>query len=411
MKVKCLICGAVFEDTYDNCPVCGVGREYYSLIEDTSINNNDSLTVLIIGGGIAAYKVINELSNVKNIKIKLIYDEFILPYQKPLLSKKLFSLDNNIILEDENYYKKNNVTLINDYAISINEHERYVKTLKNEKIFYDKLIVATGATPFIPPIKGNMQKGIFTLRNILDAKKIVEYSTNKDKILIIGGGILGLETAISLKNNNKDVYIFEANNRLIPNSLDDYGSNYLLKKLIEKGINIKLNVKINEIKNELNVIYNDNLNMKFDQIIFSTGIVKNNFIIENIDFNYKYLCNDKRDIFLIGDILSKYGTLSEIDEMLKVLVNNMFNSDLIKYEEKNTYLMTKLDDISILSLGNKTLDYMEVQNNDNYAKYYFNNNILDGLIFIGKNKIDDFLNLYLKKYDKNQIKELINREN
>lgn len=112
---------------------------------------------------------------------------------------------------------------------------------------YDALLLADGASSFIPPIKGAEKRGVFTLRVLDDALTILDYAKDHGQVVVIGGGLLGLEIARAMKSRGADVEVVEFFDRLLPRQLDIQGAS-LIKDQIEKtGIRVRLGVTTEEI--------------------------------------------------------------------------------------------------------------------------------------------------------------------
>jgi len=105
---------------------------------------------------------------------------------------------------------------------------------------FDKLLLATGASPFMPPVEGISAKAVFTYRNIADVMRIRSFAQGKKKAVVLGGGLLGLATAKSLTQVGLNVTVVEHSSRLLPRQLDDEGAS-ILKSMVEKaGIEVSL---------------------------------------------------------------------------------------------------------------------------------------------------------------------------
>lgn len=127
---------------------------------------------------------------------------------------------------------------LNEPAVDINPSTREVVTRAGRRLKYSFLVLATGAHSFIPPFPGLENKGIFTLRTLDDALEIIDWVEKRRKVVVIGGGLLGLETARALKAREAEVEVLEFFDHLLPRQLDKQGAS-LLKDLIEKqGIKI-----------------------------------------------------------------------------------------------------------------------------------------------------------------------------
>ena len=228
---------------------------------------------------------------------------------------------------DEDWYKKANIELeLNSEITNIDYEKRivYVKK-KNNKIEknYDKIIIATGSKPTIPPIKNifkndNLYNGIFILRTIDDVKKIKNYIKKGKNATIIGAGLIGLEVADSLFKKGMNVNVIESLPRILPKIFDDDITKAISEKLskhiklytnylaydaeIEDGFISKINIK--------NILDSNKISIKTDLLILATGTKPYLFNINSnklkIGKNGGIIVNNKcetsiENVYAVGD--------------------------------------------------------------------------------------------------------------
>lgn len=182
------------------------------------------------------------------------------------------------------FKKKYNIDVKTSHEIiSVNEKEKTVevKNLQTGEIFtdnYDKLIIATGATPNKPNITGINNDNVFFLRNVRDSLKIQDFiSKNKPQnAIIVGTGFVGFELLESLVNSNIYTKIIEINNK-ITSSLDEDMAVYLENALLKKGIEIYKNTSVTSILKNTVELSNGN-EIPCDMIILSTGVSPNTYL-------------------------------------------------------------------------------------------------------------------------------------
>src|SRR3989338_4299161 len=196
----------------------------------------------------------------KDVSISVYSDE---PYPFYSRIKLPHFLGDEIKQEDTyiynaDWYKEKGIEFYPDTKIKkIESDKKFIITEKVEKIGYDKLLLATGSTNFVPSIKGTNPpnspfikggiSGIFTLRTIRDVLSIKKYSLKNKKAVLIGGGLLGLEAARGLKVRGLYVTVVEFFPRLLQRQLDEKGAK-ILQRLIEKmGIKVVLNAQSEEV--------------------------------------------------------------------------------------------------------------------------------------------------------------------
>ena len=155
--------------------------------------------------------------------------------------------ESKLVIYKDAWYEDNRINLIsNKKAVSIDHDAKQVVIEGDVLVPYDKLLVATGGKSAIPPIRGLDRRGVFTLRTIEDARKIREYAENVLSVIVLGGGVLGLDLGNALRKLDKSVTFIECADRLLPRQIDPAGSAVLVGKLKSLGMNFTLGAKAKE---------------------------------------------------------------------------------------------------------------------------------------------------------------------
>lgn len=237
---------------------------------------------------------------------------------------------NQLAPRDTKFFKeKYNVDIfIRHEVLKIDTQEKTltVKNLETQEIFietYDKLVVSTGAKPFIPNIEGIHKGNVFSLRNIASADKILEYieKENPKTVLIVGSGFIGLELAENLKSIGLHVTIIEIAEHAMP-SLDKDMSIYLEDYLREKGVNLILNDSIVSFQGDAfvhKVLLKSVQIIDTDFVIMTVGVKPNVALAEKagiaigptgaIRVNKKMQTN-MPDIYACGDCTESYSLIT-----------------------------------------------------------------------------------------------------
>ncbi len=241
-----------------------------------------------------------------------------LPYHRPPLSKAYLTSDDGMeknILKSAEAYEKENIELCLGIKVTdINRPEKIISLNNGNTQKYDKLILATGARPFIPPIPG-IEKGIniFPMRTAEDATNIrhIFQKIKNKKVVVIGGGYIGLETAASLKKLGGDVTVLEREERVLARVTAPVLSDYFQKLHAEKGVHIstKKNVVKIENKEDHNLVFcEDGAQYTADMIIVGVGIKVNMELAEKAGLEIENgikvdatACTNDPDIYAIGD--------------------------------------------------------------------------------------------------------------
>ncbi|MBN2408396.1 MAG: NAD(P)/FAD-dependent oxidoreductase [Candidatus Aminicenantes bacterium] len=209
------------------------------------------MKVIIIGNGLAgtmAAKTVRELDSQSEILIfaeerhhyyprpNLI--EYIagkLPYERIFAFSEGWQTRQKIDIELENPVRK------------ILPKSKEVELAGTRRESYDKLLIANGASSFVPPIQGAGQRGVFSLRTLDDAQAILEGLQSGRRVAVIGGGLLGLEIARAIRARGAEVEVVEFFDRLLPRQLDGQGAALLRSQIESLGIAIRLGVATEEI--------------------------------------------------------------------------------------------------------------------------------------------------------------------
>ncbi len=365
--------------------------------------------IIIIGGGIAGISAIKAIRETDStIEIHMISNEKFYPYNRLRLTKGLFGnlSSEDILLQKKEWYEINKVNLHIDKEVTwidVKEHEVILND--GDKLNFSKLLLASGAHNFTPPIEGIEKENVYTIRHLEDAWAVKEVVSAKKKPLIIGGGIQGLETAWELNQHGEEVAIAEIQSRLMPMQLDIRASQ-ILRNIIE-GYNIKVYLEMQVYKilggNEVTGVSGENgLQISCDMVVYNAGIRPNiNFLKDTpIQYNKGVIVNNKmetsvEDIYAAGDVVEfggrTFGLWNIAIEQGKAAGCNMVGMDMVY---KNIVPVTTLNafGISLFSMGNVDEDkchYSLIEESEYdkaYKRIFIHDNKIVGAIVIGDTK-------------------------
>lgn len=242
---RCSICGYLHygDAPPDSCPICEAKAEDFKEISNVikpERHDPGQSQFVIIGAGIAGVSAAEVLRyHAPDAKITILSKEAEIPYMRLNLTRLLAGefLEKNLPLHSEDWYAEHNIELkLGTIADHLNLTEKSVVLENGNALHFDKLIVATGSHPWVPPIPGTALKNVFSVREIEDVRQILNVVKEGTKVVCIGGGILGLETAGALAKQKADVTVLEAFDYLMPMQLNPEGSNVLADHL--KTLNI-----------------------------------------------------------------------------------------------------------------------------------------------------------------------------
>ena len=277
---------------------------------------------LIIGAGAAGVSAAKEIirRREENDEITVITDEKYPFYYRPRLIEYLSGEvdDEEIIINGKDWFEKNDINLKLEEKVTVVKFDEKKIITDKANYNYDKLLLANGAHPFIPPIKGIEKKNVFALRNLSDAKKICKKAEKANDAVVIGGGLLGVEAASNLKKNGLDVTVIERANWCLNRQLDKNGGELLVDILKrEKGLKFKLDASTEEFLGDervKEVLLGDGTKIKADLVLLSTGVRSNIGLFENTDLKInnavvvdKYMKTNIDDVYAAGDIAEHDG--------------------------------------------------------------------------------------------------------
>ena len=209
----------------------------------------------IIGNGMVGHRFIEDLldkSDAANFDITVFCEEPRIAYDRVHLSS-YFShhTAEELSLVREGFYEKHGIkVLVGERAITINRQEKVIHSSAGRTVFYDKLIMATGSYPWIPPIKGSDTQDCFVYRTIEDLNAIESCARRSKRGAVVGGGLLGLEAAGALKNLGIETHVIEFAPMLMAEQLDQMGGEQLRRKIESMGVHVHTSKNTLEIVQE-----------------------------------------------------------------------------------------------------------------------------------------------------------------
>ena len=274
--------------------------------------------IVILGGGQSAAYAAKEIRiNDNKADIKIISEEKFLAYERPPLSKDYITdkkkLEDFTFFNSE-FYSKNNIEYIkNTKIINLDFQNKILFSQENNQFIYDKLLIATGSVNrnIDLNIENNNDK-ILSLRNKEDSDRIKNKLKESKKVLIIGGGFIGLEIAASANELGKEAYVIEMNDQLMGRIIPKKISNFCKKIHEINGNKIYLNTTIKKIissKNSYEIKLSNNKTILVDLIILGIGSIANTELFKDKDIKIdngiitnEYCETSQKDVYAAGDV-------------------------------------------------------------------------------------------------------------
>lgn len=326
------------------------------------------MKIAIVGNGICGITAARFISeNSPGTKISVFTDEEYNYYPRPLLDRLLSeSMDlNQIFPYNDEWYKKRGIEVfLKNRVLEIDLSSKKVKTEKNGSRDYDKVLLATGASPFVPPIEGINSEEVFTYRNIKDVLRIRAFARGKKRAVVIGGGLLGLETAKALTDRGLKVTVIEHNSRLLPKQLDEEGGKILKSRVEKFNIEVILQVTCDRIITEgakTCLLSKQIGKLEADLFIVSAGVRSNIELARNCGIGMekgivvdKYMKTSCECIYAAGDCAEFngmfYGIIPAAIEQATAAASNMVDRPL-EYKGTTFQATLKVIGIDLTSIG------------------------------------------------------------
>ena len=183
----------------------------------------------------------------------------------------------DLTLVEPGFYQENGVQIyVGDRVTEIDRENQLVRSANGIEVPYDRLVLATGSYPFVPPIKGNDATGTFVYRTIEDLDAMKAHAQHARVGVVVGGGLLGLECANALKSLGLETHVVEFAPRLMPVQIDEAGGEILKEKIEALGVQVHTSKVTTDIVSEngklVAVQFADESSLPADMIVFSAGI-------------------------------------------------------------------------------------------------------------------------------------------
>ena len=342
--------------------------------------------IIIVGNGMVGYKFCEKLAahpSRDQFEILVFGEEARPAYDRVHLSD-YFSLksDQPLLLAPRAWYEENNIQLRTSEMISeINSTSKLVLTHKGEAFHYDYLVLATGSSPFIPPMEGVSKPGVFIYRTIEDLEAIENYALKmkaegKFKAAVLGGGLLGLEAANATKELGMETHVIEFAPRLMPRQLDQSASDLLKAKIEELGIRVHLGKNSKLITGDAAMTGIEFFNGEchtYDMLVISAGIrprdelaVKAGLVTGSrggVEVNNKMQTSDPA-IYAIGEVAlynnGIYGLVAPGYEMATVALDQITGGNKLMSPSIDMSTKLKLVGTEVASFGDPFIEGEEV---------------------------------------------------
>ena len=327
--------------------------------------------LVVVGNGMAPGRVLDNLFEkaggafdvtIFNAEPRVNYDRIML---SPVLSGEKAYED--IIIHDDAWYETHGVTLHKGKKImEIDRASRKVIAEDGTEAEYDKLLIATGSSPFVIPVPGADLPGVVTYRDLDDVEAMLDAADKGGSAVVIGGGLLGLEAAYGLKQRGMSVTVLHLMPTLMERQLDPSAGYLLEKALTERDIKIITRANTQEIigaDGKVSAVkLDDGTELPADIVVMAVGIKPNAQLADDagLEVNRGILVDDQLrtsdpDILSVGECVEHrgqcYGLVAPLYDMAKVIAANLAGDDKAAYTGSVTATKLKVTGIDLYSAG------------------------------------------------------------
>jgi NADH oxidase (H2O2-forming) len=389
---------------------------------------------VIVGNGIAGLSAAYAIRRLnKEAEIKIISEEHHPTYSPCVLPDYLsgeISREKVFVREFLDYSRENLQLITSERAIALDPDKKKIIS-KAGSLAYDKLIVATGGKPMVPPIRGTSSKGVFTFKSIEDGDSICGWKGHT--AVVIGSGPIGVEASLALKTRGYRVFLIELLDRILPQIFDEYPSRLVEDALKSVGIDVGTQEKVIEILGEERVegVLSDRRKIRCDTVLLATGMRPEKGLVEGIleqgrsggiKVNNR-MGTSLEDVYACGDCVEAQS-LIDGRPMLSLLWHNARQQGEVAGSNAAGFLKTypgslnitgvEVADLRAISIGSigasvdSGVGIIEVKRNRGYRRLVLSKGVLVGVQSVDWDEdLGLFLAAILRKEEVKRYQDLI----
>ncbi len=407
---RCQVCGYIHDgdEPPAACPDCGASASDFETIDQAApadVEVSAASRIVIAGAGIAGLSAAKAVRDTApDAEITLLSAETEPPYYRLNLTRYLAGevAEGDLPIHSLKWYEEHRIHLVLGTSLAkVHSPEKKIELLDGSPLAYDKLIVATGARPFVPPIPGSEQPHVHTLHTSGDAKTILSAVSPATQVVCIGGGILGLETAGALARQGASVTVLEAFDHLMPLQLNAAGSDVMVQYLSTLGIDVITQAQTAKIEAKT-IQLNDGTLLPADVVVITVGVRANDQMLKNAGLPVhkgvlvdNFMRTSNPDILAAGDVCEHdgvlYGSWIVAKKQGKIAGMNAAGTPTEFGGIPRSHLLKVLDK-DMFSIG-QILAYdgsdriIEDHPDENYRMFMVHDGVLVGALLVGDLKL------------------------
>ncbi|QNK02337.1 nitrite reductase large subunit NirB [Dyella telluris] len=302
------------------------------------------MKLVVVGNGMVGHKLLEELASLQppGLEVTVLCEESRPAYDRVHLSEFFAGKSaDDLSLVTPGFFEQAGMSLrLGTRAVGIDRAIKRVTTSDGDVIAYDKLVIATGSTPFVPPIPGNDRPGCLVYRTLDDLDELAHWGTRSTHGVVIGGGLLGLECAKALRDMGLETHVVEFATRLMAVQVDDAGGQVLRRTIEDLGLVVHtgkntLGISDGEAMRH-RMTFADGSHLETDLIVFSAGIRPRDELARSSELGVGQrggimvdnFCRTRdRDVYAIGECAQwggkVFGLVAPGYDMARVVANHL----------------------------------------------------------------------------------------
>ena len=362
------------------------------------------MNYVIIGNSAAAVGCIEGIRSVdKTGKITVISSEPHHVYSRPLISYLIYgkTSEQRMKYRPDDFYEQNDVTTLLGVTVTKVDYEAKKVVLdKGDSVGFDKLLFATGSSPFVPPMQGLEEvPHKFTFMKLDDAQALRAAISKESRVLIIGAGLIGLKCAEGILSKVKNITVVDMAPRILPSILDEAGSQMMQKHIEEQGVRFMLGNSVAQFHTDTAELKNGE-NIGFDVLVLAVGVRPNTKLAAEIGckVNRGILSDDHcatnlKGVYAAGDCSESLDITDNNWRVLALWPNAYMQGETAgidmaggekRYDKAIPMNAIGFFGLHIITAGSYNGDAYVTATDSTYKKLISKDNVLKGYILIGE---------------------------
>ena len=388
--------------------------------------------LVVIGAGMASGRALEQLFDAapSEYDVTLFNAEPRGNYDRIMLSPVLAGdkTYEDIVIHDSAWYEEKGVTCrFGEKVVAIDRDAKTVTAANGDVLPYDKLLFGTGSNPFIIPLPGHDLEGVIAYRDLEDTERMMSMGPD-NKVVVIGGGLLGLEAAAGMAARGADVTVVHIMGHLMERQLDEAAGYLLRKALMDKGITVKCSANSKEILGQDGhvraLLLDDGTELPCDLLVMAVGIRPNVALAaeaglavgKGIHVDDQMVTSDA-DILAVGECVEHngaiFGLVAPLYDQAKVVAKTLLGEEA-QYVQKELSTKLKVTGCDLFSAG----DFAEGEGREDivfrdpsrgvYRRLVIENNVVVGAVMYGDTADSNwFFGLIRDKSDISEMRETL----